>query len=211
MKFQILLSAPFSVLIRCSTALLCVALLATACDEEVAIPKPRAYPRVIYPVKKYVPFANTGCPFTFEKPDYAVIERDTSFFGGKPVNDCWFNLSVPGLNAKIYCSYYAIANRVAFDTLLQDAFAMTQKHNVKANYIEETPIHRITDRVHGMVFDVEGPAASSCQFYLTDSTHHFFRGALYFNTQARPDSLAPVIDFMKKDVQRLIGTLKWTK
>lgn len=182
-----------------------------ACEGSVSVPKPRAYPRVIYPEKGYKPFDADYCNFTFEMPNYAITEQDTNFFGEKPSNNCWFNLSVPALNAKIYCSYYPIANRVAFDTLLQDAFAMTQKHNIKANYIEETPIHRPLDHVHGILFNVEGPAASSCQFFLTDSTRHFLRGALYFNTQARPDSLAPVVDFMKKDVDHLIKTLKWSK
>lgn len=188
---------------------LVVSAMLGACGDNISVPRPRAYPRVLYPAKEYVPFEDADCPLTFEKAGYARIEHDTAFFGEKMVTRCWFNLDVPALNARIYCSYYPIANRLALDTLIQDAFTMTQKHNVKANYIEETPVHRAADRVHGMVFDVEGPAASSCQFYLTDSTRHFFRGALYFNTQARPDSLAPVIDFMKKDMVHLINTFRW--
>lgn len=190
---------------------LCLAclLLFAACDEEVAVPKPRAYPRVIYPEKAYKPFEGTFCDFTFEQPVYARVERDTLFFGQKPDSDCWFNLDVPALNAKIYCSYYPVSNRKRFDELVQDAFTLTQKHNIKASYIDEMPIHRPADRVHGILFSVEGAAASSYQFFLTDSTQHFLRGALYFNTQTRPDSLAPVIDFMKKDMERLIGTLQW--
>jgi len=70
-------------------------------------------------------------------------------------------------------------------------------------------VQRPAQRVYGIVYNVEGPAASPYQFFVTDSTHHFLRGALYFNTQARPDSLAPVAAFMKADVNRLIETLKW--
>jgi gliding motility-associated lipoprotein GldD len=188
-----------------------VSLLVAGCDEHIAVPKPRAYPRVVYPEKAYKPFDASYCDFTFEMPVYAKTERDTSFFGEKPAQECWFNLTVPDLNATIYCSYYRIANRVALDTLIQDAFTMTQKHNIKASFIEEIPISRPAARVHGMLFNVEGPAASSYQFFLTDSTHHFLRGALYFNSQSRPDSLAPVVDFMKKDVNKLIETLNWRK
>ena len=191
-------------------ATLCCIFL-TACEDHIAIPKPRAYPRVEYPASGYKPFDAAYCNFTFEMPVYAVTEQDTSFFDKKPTEACWFNLTVPALNAKIYCSYYSIANHAAFDTLVQDAFIMTQKHNVKANYIEEIPVHRPLDKVHGIVFNVEGPAASSYQFFLTDSTRHFLRGALYFNTQAKPDSLAPVIAFMKKDLNHLIQTLQWSK
>jgi gliding motility-associated lipoprotein GldD len=189
---------------------LLLAVVAASCDDEpVAVPKPRAYPRVIYPAKAYQPFESAYCPFSFDMPAYATIARDTTFFEKRPESDCWFNVDIQPLNATIYCSYYPIASRQRFDELVEDAFTMTQKHNIKASYIEETPIHRPADRVHGLIFEVEGPAASAYQFFLTDSTEHFLRGALYFNTQARPDSLAPVIDFVKQDLTRMVETLRW--
>jgi len=189
--------------------LLLLLLLFSGCEEHTPVPKPRAYPRVIYPEKAYEPFDASYCHFTFDMPVYAQIEKDTAFFDEKPKDECWFNLAVPQLNAKIFCSYYPVRNRKDFDELVSDAFAMTNKHNIKASYIDEIPVHRPEDRVYGVVFNVEGPAASSYQFFVTDSTRHFFRGALYFNTQARPDSLAPVIRFMKKDIDRMVGTIKW--
>ncbi len=187
----------------------CLLLLFPGCEEHTPVPKPRAYPRVIYPEKAYKPFDASYCHFTFDMPSYAQIEKDTAFFDEKPKDECWFNLTVPQLNAQIFCSYYPIHSRKDFDELVSDAFAMTNKHNIKATYIDEIPVHRPEDKVYGVVFDVEGPAASSYQFFVTDSTHNFFRGALYFNTRTRPDSLAPVIRFMKKDIDRMVGTLKW--
>jgi gliding motility-associated lipoprotein GldD len=183
----------------------------SACEETLVSPKPRAYPKVVYPAKAYQPFEQGYCDFTFEQPVYAKVERDTTFFDEKPANDCWFNLVVPELNAKIYCSYYPINNRKDFDKLVEDAFVLTNKHNIKASYIEEVPVHRPSDRVYGVVFNVDGAAASSYQFFLTDSTQHFLRGSLYFNTQARPDSLAPVVDFMRRDLNHLVQTLKWKR
>jgi gliding motility-associated lipoprotein GldD len=59
------------------------------------------------------------------------------------------------------------------------------------------------------MFEIEGNAASNLQFYLTDSTHNFIRGALYFYAKPNYDSLAPVIDFLKKDVEHMITTFKW--
>ncbi len=180
-----------------------------ACEEYVPVPKPRAYPKIVYPKKEYRPFDQSYCGFTFDAPVYAVIERDTSFFEERPQSDCWFNIEVPELNASIHCSYYPVTSRARLDELVQDAFTMAQKHNIKANYIEEIPVHRDAERVHGIVFNIEGATASSYQFFLTDSTKNFLRGALYFNTQARPDSLAPVQAFMQADVNRMVSTLKW--
>ncbi len=181
----------------------------SACEDTLVVPKPRAYPRVMYPEKAYKPFEEGYCGFTFEQPVYARVEHDTTFFDEKPANDCWFNLMVPQLNAKIYCSYYPIGSRKDFDKLVADAYEMTNKHNIKASYIEEIPVYRPAEKVYGIVFHVEGAAASSYQFFLSDSTRNFVRGSLYFNTQARPDSLAPVVEFMKKDLDRMVGTFKW--
>ena len=195
--------------LRSFTLLLLISAAFAACEEPVSVPKPRTYPRVVYPPKAYR-LADAGyCPFTFEQPVYASIERDTTFFEQRPPSDCWFNISIASLNAKIYCSYYPVGSRKRFEELVQDASAMTQKHNIKATYIEEIQVSRPAQHVYGIVYDVEGPAASPYQFFLTDSTRHFVRGALYFNTQARPDSLAPVAAFVKADVNRLIETLKW--
>lgn len=181
------------------------------CEEYTAVPKPRAYPRVVYPEKAYKPFDETYCGFTFDQPVYATIEHDTTFFEEKAKDNCWFNITVKQLNAKIFCSYYPIRDRAGFDELVKDAYQMTNTHNVKASYIEEGRVERPEDKVYGVVFNVEGPAASSYQFFLTDSTRNFVRGALYFNTEAKPDSLAPLVRFMRVDLDRMVGTLKWNK
>lgn len=184
-------------------------LLLHACTETAPIPKPRAYPRVMYPEKGYVRADADYCAFTFEQPRYAKMVRDTLFFDEKPASDCWFNLEIQALNAKIYCSYYPIKSRADYDKLVADAFEMTNKHNQRASYIQDYRFDRPDARVFGMIFEVEGPAASSYQFFVSDSTRHFLRGALYFETKAKPDSLAPVVAFMKKDVDHMLETLNW--
>jgi gliding motility-associated lipoprotein GldD len=88
---------------------------------------------------------------------------------------------------------------------------MTDWHNKKATYIEETPFFNREKNVKGMLFKVDGPVASKYQFFVMDTLeqNHFFRGALYFYTQALPDSLAPVYDFMKVDVMKMLETFEW--
>jgi gliding motility-associated lipoprotein GldD len=51
--------------------------------------------------------------------------------------------------------------------------------------------------------------ATSFQFYTTDSTKHFLRGAVYVKTATANDSLAPIIHFLKQDAIHLIQTLEW--
>jgi len=67
-------------------------------------------------------------------------------------------------------------------------------------------------RVFGLIYDIKGSdAASSYQFYLTDSLSKFVRGALYFDLVPNNDSLSPVIDFLKVDLEHMITTFRWKK
>ena len=56
---------------------------------------------------------------------------------------------------------------------------------------------------------VGGYAATSKQFFVTDTGKHFLRGALYFNATPNADSLQPVQDFLQQDIQHLLQTFKW--
>lgn len=185
--------------------------LLVACDDPVYNPKPRGFPKVVYPEKAYQPFMEDYCDFTFEYPKYAVVEQDESFFNEKPLHPCWFDLYIPDFDSRIYCSYVPIDKNTTFEKLKTDAFKMTDWHNKKATYIDEFPIKK-DNGVRGILFKVDGPAASPIQFFLTDSLaeKHFLRGALYFNTQSRTDSLAPVVNFVEKDIERLLETFSWT-
>lgn len=181
--------------------------LMTSCGEEEAIfPKPRAFPKVEYPQRNYQEFDRNYCQFSFEFPDYAKIEQDTSFFGEEALHPCWFDIIMPAFDAKLHCSYIPAGDDL--DKLHNDAFSLAGKHNIKANYIDELPIEK-PNGVKGFVFNIEGPVASPFQFFLTDSDQHFLRASLYFNTQARPDSLAPILNFIKTDMMHLINTFEW--
>ncbi|MFQ5446269.1 MAG: hypothetical protein ACE5FF_04990 [Saprospiraceae bacterium] len=187
-----------------------LALLLAGCSDPVFTPKPRGYPKVVYPKKEYRVFDESYCHFTFEYPVYAVIQQDTTFFDEKPADPCWFNVYMPAFECRLYCSYSPITPQMPADKLKNDAFKMTDWHNKKATYIEEKPFSKPND-VKGMLFNVEGPVASQLQFFLTDSLEqkHFMRAALYFYTEPNPDSLAPVYDFVRKDIEKMIETFEW--
>lgn len=192
--------------------LLCllVGLMFSSCGpERVAIPKPRLFPKVDFPAKAFVEFNSQDCPFRFEKPAYTMVEKDTKFFDEKPLNSCWFDLKFPAFDARIHFSYYPIDLKNDFEKLRNDAFVLAQKHNIKANYIDEIPLTK-SESIKGIIFQLEGAVASPVQFYLTDEQRHFLRGSLYFNTEARPDSLAPITEFIKADISHLVNTFDWT-
>ncbi len=183
----------------------------TACSNEpVPAPRPRAYPKVVYPQKQYQPLDAGYCPFTFSYPSYTRIEQQKLFFDERPAHDCWFDVYYPQFDARIHFSYYPIGQAGKdLNQLWQDAFELADWHNKRANYIDELRINRPEAKVSGIAFEMKGAAASPYQFFVTDSTNHFVRAALYFNTQSRPDSLAPVIQFVKEDIVHLLETFQW--
>lgn len=184
-------------------------IIVVGCGEETArAPKPRMYPRVIYPVKSFRDFDTSYCDLTFRYPVYSSFQRDSFIFEGQPVHDCWFDLKNESINTSLHCSYYQITKEKDLSALINDAFNIAGKHNIKANYRKETIIQN-KNGVKGILFDIEGPVASPIQFYLTDEKSHFFRASLYFNSRVNPDSTAPVLKFVKADIDTLIASFNW--
>ena len=187
-----------------------VLVILVGCEETVTTPKPRAFPKVEFPIKDYEKFDENYCHFTFEKPVSALVQQDTLFFNESTVDPCWFDLYYPAFNCRIHCSYYPITEENPLSKLNDDAFKLAMEHNRKATYIDEVRVEK-PNNVSGFIFNLEGPVATPFQFYLTDSTQHFIRGALYFRTQIRPDSLAPMYEFVKQDISHMINTFAWKK
>lgn len=181
----------------------------TSCGEDkVLLPKQRMYPQINFPQRKIIQLDTNFCDFTFPYPDYFTFLQDSFYFDGKPKDECWFNLNNVALNSTLHCSYYPIRSRKEFDELIADAFTITDKHNIKANARRENLISN-ENGVSGILFEVDGPVASPVQFFLTDSTKHFFRASLYFNAKVNPDSTAPVYKFINEDLLKMIEGFKW--
>ena len=185
--------------------LLGLVLCFAACESKTDYsPKPRGYYRIYFPKRAYKEY-KSDCPYTFIYPTYATVEPDKTA-GAKP---CWINLQLPQFNGTLHLSYQPIASKKVFNELIEDAHTFAFKHTVKATSIDEGTIRYPDRKVYGIYYTIDGNAASSAQFFLTDSTRHYLRGALYFNSQPRLDSIQPVLDFVKKDMAVLIKSFKW--
>jgi gliding motility-associated lipoprotein GldD len=197
-----------------------------ACNSPYT-PRERAYYRIEFPERAYQVFDRPGYPYTFEYPTYGVVTQDSTLFDDNPDNPYWINLDFPQFNGRIYLSYKTIGGysvykvktdngyrdstvRNTFDGLREEAYRMTYKHTLKASGIVDSPLFN-PQGISGMYFKVQGNAATARQFFLTDSSNHFLRGALYFDTAPNADSLAPVNDFLQQDMLHLIRTFRWKK
>lgn len=182
------------------------ALCCAACNNESYAPKPRGYFQIKFPKKEYLSY-NDGCPFTFDYPKYASIQPDKERGAGT----CWNNLNFPQFNARLHLTYYDVSSQKEYYGLVEDARTLAFKHTVKANAIDQKLINYPEKKLYGIYYAIEGNTASSVQFFLTDSAKHYFRGALYFNERPQYDSIAPVVRFIKQDIDRMITTFNWKK
>ena len=177
-------------------------LFAAGCNSDFT-PKPRGYIRIDLPKKAYQLF-DTAFPYTFEYPVYAKIIPDSS----RMTEPYWINIVYTPFHAQLHFSYKVIKDNLK--QYLEDSRTLVNKHIPKASAIQQREYVNAENRIYGLVYDIKGSdAASTYQFYLTDSISKFVRGALYFNLIPNNDSLQPVIDYLKEDIQHMITTFRW--
>ena len=181
-----------------------LALLAACTAAPDFTPKPKGYNRIDLPPHRYQELGG-GHPYAFEYSQEAVIKRDSSYMA----QPHWLNVYYPKLHANVQITYMDVQrDRRLYNKMMEDARKLTGKHEIKATAIDER-ILKTPSGMRASVFELSGEVPSQFQFYTTDSTHHFLRGALYFQTATANDSLAPVIEYVKTDMIRMINTLRY--
>ena len=168
------------------------------------MPRPKGFPVMDIPSHQYQSLEK-GHPFSFELSKQAVIKKDT-FALSEPH---WMYIYYPRWDAFIQLTYKSVeGDRKRLDKMIRDSYVLASKHQMKANRIEDA-ILTTRDGRKATVIELEGEVATPFQFFVTDSTTHFLRGAVYLNTATKNDSLAPVIRYLKQDAIHLIQTLRW--
>lgn len=176
-------------------------ILLSSCEENY-VPKPTAYFRIDLAEKEYRSVDHLPFPFRIELPQYAAVNLERT-----KEDSSFLNIDFARFQARIHMSYLPVEGNLA--NLLEDSRTLVYKHVVKAQDIDEDLILDPENRVFGSFFDIQGNAASSAQFYLTDSSNHFLRGALYFNVEPNADSIKPVEAYIKEDIAHFIQTFQW--
>ncbi|ALW87181.1 gliding motility lipoprotein GldD [Hymenobacter sedentarius] len=179
-------------------------LLASCSSAPDFTPKPKGYNRIDLPAHRYRMLPGNH-PYTFEYSTQAVVKRDSSYMA----QPHWINVYYPKLHANVQITYMDVQrDRRLYNKMMEDARKLTGKHEIKATAIDER-ILKTPSGIRASVFELQGEVPSQFQFYTTDSTKHFLRGALYFQTATANDSLAPVIEYVKTDMVRMLNTLRY--
>lgn len=194
------------------------ACLLCACHHNDYTPKPYAYLRIDMPEHDYflldtmrfdAPNIHTldykTFPFTFEANRHMEwMEKDA------PMGERWLDLMYPQWDGVIFLTYKQLHGPDDMRGQIDTSTRLLEQHYQFTSGIEEQRYEDNEHQVYGTVYYLKGAkVASTCQFWLTDSVHHFLRGALYLNTTPNNDSLAPVIEYMQTDIEHLVETLRW--
>jgi gliding motility-associated lipoprotein GldD len=179
--------------------LLCIGLF--SCTEYT--PKPRGFFRIDLPAASYTNLDLKELPYSFNISRLVTVELPPS---GEPAE--WLNLSYETLQAKIYCSYRPVT-RHTLPAVEKECRELVKRAVKNATSIVEQAYENPEIHLYGTLFRIEGETASPVQFMLTDSVHHFFRGALYYQCRMDADSLAPVNAYLRDDVVELMQSFQW--
>lgn len=198
-------------------------LVFAACNSPYTTKK-TGYFKIDFPERSYQTFDQPGYPYSFQYPSYAKIVKDSNYFDLD--NPYWINIDFPTFNGKIFISYKKIGGsstykvktlngtykdstaKNVFSNLVEDSYNLSYKNDIKAYSIEDSVMHT-PKGLTGVYFSLSGNVATAHQFFLSDTTKNFLRGALYFNATPNEDSLAPVNQFLQVDLKHIINTLQW--
>jgi gliding motility-associated lipoprotein GldD len=174
-----------------------------ACEGDVYMPKPHAYFRIDIRDTTYG-LLKGQYPYVFEYSNRAFVDSL------KDREKYWINLIYPDLNAVVFITYKNVDD-TNLNALINDSRILVFKQIAKADDIMESYIMDSISGLYGKIYETVGDnAACPFQFWITDKENSFLRASLYLNHVPQNDSLAPVINYLKKDMLHLIETFKWT-
>jgi gliding motility-associated lipoprotein GldD len=181
--------------------------LSASCSSDYS-PKPKGYFYIDLPEPAYhnlLCFPDFKCSISNQ---VRVVELKNDTTETKKKNEIEFNLNYPRYHAQIYCTYFRI-KPADFPVVSEESRRMAYVQEQTAKGITEVAYSHPEQKVYGLVYEMQGNAASPVQFIVSDSTSSFFRGALYFDTAYNRDSIAPVLAYINKDIHVMIESFQW--
>ena len=169
--------------------------------REAVVPKPKAFLNLTYPDAFYQEIA-LDLPFKFDKNKLAVIEGIQHKESSQSLN-----LNYPLLKGKLFLSYHPL--NYDLTRYVSETEFTTKNHAKVAHEVTEQKFENFQTNVFGKMYELTGPVASQCQFYVTDSSQHFLTGSLYFKVKPNYDSILPAVRYIQKDMIRLVESLEW--
>lgn len=172
--------------------LLFVSITAFNCSQSAGQREAVRFPEAVYQSSP------DSLPFRFDVSRQAVFAARENKEG-----EYFCDVVYPLLKAQLYCTWHRITPEV-FPVVAEESHAIAYSHVQMATSIDEKFYANEPSRVYGILYDIKGPVATPLQVALTDSLTFFFNASLYFDAVPDADSIAPYLDYLRKDVVRLM-------
>lgn len=186
--------------------LLAAALLCAACgNSNDYTPKPKAYLRIDMPQHQYALYDTAALPFTFERSTLADVtwKKDTR-------RDKWIDLTYPKYKGYVFLSYKHMQGPQDLRGQIDTSYELLKTHFNYSSGMDESQFVDATHKVYATTYRLKGQnVASTFQFWATDSCHNFLRGSFYIDCTPNTDSLSPILEFVQRDINHLLETLRW--
>lgn len=175
--------------------------LLASCKGDSSTPKPKAYGKINVPVYGYK-------EQLFDRFAFDCSELTTTQAVQGNGKGYWFDIVYHHFNATIYCTYLPITAQ-QLPQVLEDSYRLAYSHSSMAKAIEQQMFSNPEAKVSGIIYRIEGEVASPVHFFATDSVANFLRGSFYYSQQMKADSVAPITEFITKDIEQLMESLRW--
>tara|TARA_Y100000996_G_scaffold414072_1_gene403969 strand:+ start:1479 stop:2057 length:579 start_codon:yes stop_codon:yes gene_type:complete len=162
-------------------------------------PKPRGFNYISFPERNYENLYIKDVYF-FQKNTLANHYLDPEL--------PWVTIKYKKLKAEILITHKEIIKESDLSTFIEESYKLIGRHQIKAESILEKVVIT-SDKKQATIFEIKGSVASPYQFITTDSVKNFLRAALYLDMPIENDSIAPVINYLKDDVNQILNTLTW--
>ena len=144
-------------------------------------------------------------PVIFEANQCAEVgEKDA------PAGVTWIDIMYPQWNGIIFLTYKSLRSPSDLASEVDTSYRLLSKHFDFSSGVDERQYVDAENKVYATTYRLQGSrVASTYQFWATDSVRHFLRGSLYIDCVPNNDSLAPVLEYMQRDIDHLLETLRW--
>ncbi|MEM6632898.1 MAG: hypothetical protein AAF694_24720 [Bacteroidota bacterium] len=180
-------------------------ILVSSCNTSQLPPYPRpiGFARMELPTDyTYTIFSESDCPFSFAYPEFGEV----SLFRQ---DSCWVDIYFPPFNCTWHITYRPAKNgKPDRDFSLEEHRQIIYKHSKKASNIATHSIAHHNG--YGTFYEVFGNVGTPSQLFYSDSSDvHILMTSFYYNASIQNDSLVPVSQYMKKELQKMAKSIEW--
>lgn len=175
-----------------------------SCAEEIA---PRARPHGFHQISfpdtvSYQKFSLDNCPFEFMYPASGEITRAED-------DSCWVDIAFPAYGLKWHLTHRFVPDTdMPIGEHFEEHRKLIYKHSKKATQIAARDYNPPAGT--GKAYEVYGNVGTPAYYFLADSAQeNILMLSFYFNTALKNDSLAPVIEYMRGEVENSLESLRW--